>query len=86
MIECVPTIFPLDDQATPMGPGQTLSYTAPDICVRPWPEIWKRHYEDGMARPQAETEATTSEVSLLLVVVGAVGRLLSMDEEVVHHD
>ena len=54
ILECVPTIYPLDGQATPMAPGQTFSYTVPDIYGRPWAGIWERHHEDGMARPEAE--------------------------------
>jgi len=54
MIECVPQIFPVDGQATPMVPGQTFEYTLPDTFGRPWAQIWERHHEDGMARPEEE--------------------------------
>jgi hypothetical protein len=52
IIECVPSIFPVDGQATPVSPGQTFDYTVPDMYGRPWAQIWERHHEEGMARPQ----------------------------------
>ena len=54
IIECVPQIFPLDGDATPMAPGQSFEYTLPDIYARPWAQIWERYHEDGMERPVAE--------------------------------
>ncbi|HUF72633.1 MAG TPA: hypothetical protein VMR74_07025 [Gammaproteobacteria bacterium] len=54
IIECFATIYPIDGQATPVTPGQTFEITQPDIYDRPWAEIWERHHEDGMARPQED--------------------------------
>ena len=54
MIECVPQIFPVDGQATPTVPGQTFEYTLPDTFGRPWAQIWERHHEEGMTRPEEE--------------------------------
>ena len=52
IIECVASIFPIDGQATPVAPGQTFDYTVPDMFGRPWAEIWERHHEEDMARPE----------------------------------
>jgi len=54
IIECVPSIYPIDGQARPVVPGQTFEYTVPDIYSRPWAGIWERHHEEGMSRPAAE--------------------------------
>jgi len=54
IIECVPQIFPLDGNATPMTPGQSFEYTLPDIYARPWAQIWERFHETGMQRPEAQ--------------------------------
>ena len=54
IIECFPTIFPIDGQATPVAPGQTFEYTQPNIYDRPWAAIWERYHEQGMQRPEAE--------------------------------
>ncbi len=51
ILECVPTIFPVEGRATPLTPGATFEYTMPDIYGRPWAEIWEEHHEAGMERP-----------------------------------
>jgi hypothetical protein len=51
IIECVPSIYPIDGLARPVVPGQTFEYTVPDIYSRPWAEIWERYHEEGMSRP-----------------------------------
>jgi hypothetical protein len=55
IFECIPQSFPIDGHATPVVPGQTIEYRAPDIFGRPWAEIWERYHEEGMERPQAAT-------------------------------
>ena len=55
IMECVPQIFPIDGQATPVAPGRTFEYTVPDIYGRPWAEIWERYHEQGMERPREES-------------------------------
>jgi len=52
IIECVPSIFPVDGQAAPIAPGQTFDYTVPDMLGRPWAQIWEQYHEEGMARPE----------------------------------
>jgi len=54
IIECVPQIFPVDGQATPIAPGQTFQYRPPDIYGRPWAQIWEEYHEEGMTRPEEE--------------------------------
>jgi hypothetical protein len=53
IIECVPSIFPIEGQATPVSPGTTFEYTVPDMYDRPWAGIWERYHEEGMQRPEA---------------------------------
>jgi hypothetical protein len=54
IIECVPSIYPIDGLALPVVPGQTFEYTVPDIYSRPWAQVWERYHEEGMSRPEAE--------------------------------
>ena len=51
IIECVPSIFPVDGVATPLTPGVTFEYTVPDTYGRPWAKIWEEYHEAGMERP-----------------------------------
>jgi hypothetical protein len=53
-IECVPTIYPLEGRATPVAPGTTIEYEVPDMFGRPWVELWRRHFEQDMERPEGE--------------------------------
>jgi hypothetical protein len=55
IFECIPQSFPIDGHATPVVPGQTIEYVAPDIYGRPWAKIWERYFEEGMQRPQEAT-------------------------------
>lgn len=52
--ECIPTAFPINGEATPVSPGQTIEYVVPDIYGRPWAGIWERYHEDGMSPPAEE--------------------------------
>ena len=54
IIECVPSIFPVDGHATPLSPGHTFEYVLPDTFGRPWAQIWERYHEEGMERPVEE--------------------------------
>jgi hypothetical protein len=54
IMECIPQSFPVKGHATPVSPGQTFEYTAPDIFGRPWAQIWERYHEDGMTRPKEQ--------------------------------
>jgi hypothetical protein len=53
-IECTPTIFPLEGQATPVSPGTVIQYEVPDIYGRPWAQIWEKHFEQHMERPDED--------------------------------
>ena len=53
-IECVPSIFPVNGRATPVAPGTTIDFEAPDMYDRPWAAIWEQYHEQGMQRPEEE--------------------------------
>jgi hypothetical protein len=55
IMECIPQSYPVDGQATPVSPGQTVEFTMPDIFGRPWAQIWERYHEKGMERPKQAT-------------------------------
>ncbi|MDQ2639945.1 MAG: hypothetical protein M3Y79_05135 [Pseudomonadota bacterium] len=55
-IECVPTIFPVDNRSTPTSPGQKIEYVVPDIYNRPWAKMWEERYEKGMKNPAKEEQ------------------------------
>jgi hypothetical protein len=48
--ECIPSTFPINGEATPASPGQTIEYVMPDIYGRPWAVIWEQYHEAGMSR------------------------------------
>jgi hypothetical protein len=52
IMECIPQIFPVNGQATPMSPGTTFEFTFLDMLGRPWAQIWEKHHENGMTRPE----------------------------------
>jgi hypothetical protein len=54
ILECVPHIFPVRGNVTPVTPGATFEYTLPDIYGRPWAQIWEQYHEQGMERPPEE--------------------------------
>lgn len=54
MVECNPTIFPIDGRAQPLTPNTTFEYTVPDRFGRPWAQTWERYFEQDMERPEAE--------------------------------
>ena len=53
-IECVPTIYPVNGQATPESPGNVIQYEVPDMYGRPWAHNWEKYFEKGMEKPQGE--------------------------------
>ncbi len=53
-IECVPNIYPVKGHATPVTPGQEITWEVPDIYGRPWAKNWEKYYEQGMKRPDAD--------------------------------
>jgi hypothetical protein len=54
IMECMPSIYPVNGLATPMSPGQTFEHTILDMLGRPWAQIWERYHEEGMQRPEEE--------------------------------
>jgi hypothetical protein len=55
-IECVQSIFPISGVATPMAPGNIIEYEVPDMYGRPWAQFWEKYQEEGMSKPEPETD------------------------------
>jgi hypothetical protein len=53
-IECVPNIYPIKGHATPVTPGQEITFETPDMYGRPWAKNWEKYYEQGMKRPEQD--------------------------------
>jgi hypothetical protein len=53
-IECVPTIYPIKGQMTPVVPGTDITFRQPDMYGRPWAQIWEQYWEQGMEKPPEE--------------------------------
>ena len=53
-IECVPNIYPIKGHATPVTPGQEITFETPDMYGRPWAKNWEKYYEQGMKRPDQD--------------------------------
>jgi hypothetical protein len=54
VIDCIPTIYPVDGRASPVSPGDVIEYKIPDMYGRPWAAIWEEHFEEGMEKPENE--------------------------------
>jgi hypothetical protein len=52
---CIQTIYPVDGRPKPLSPGVTFDYTVPDMFGRPWAQMWERHFEKGMKRPEGKS-------------------------------
>jgi hypothetical protein len=50
----VPTIYPVNGQATSVSPGNVIQYEIPDMYGRPWAHYWEEYWEKGMERPKDE--------------------------------
>ena len=53
-VECIQTIFPIDGYPVPVSHGEMIEYEVPDMYGRPWAEIWEKHFEQDMERPEEE--------------------------------
>ncbi|HZF27765.1 MAG TPA: hypothetical protein VE907_01480 [Gammaproteobacteria bacterium] len=53
-IECVPTIYPVNGQSTPVTPGTVIQYEIPDMYGRPWAHLWEEYWEKNMDKPKGE--------------------------------
>ncbi len=60
-VECVQSIFPLEGAATPVSPGDVISYEVPDMYGRPWAAIWEKYWEEGMSGGAEEEDIFTFE-------------------------
>ena len=50
--ECIQAIFPIEGTATPVTPGRVIELEVPDTYGRPWAQMWEKHWEQGMERPE----------------------------------
>jgi hypothetical protein len=55
-IECVQSIFPISGVGTPTSPGNIIEYEVPDMYGRPWAQLWEKYHEEGMTRPEPESD------------------------------
>ena len=53
-IDCIPSLYPVKGQATPVAPGQVIEYEIPDMFGRPWAQMWEKYSEKGMEKPKEE--------------------------------
>ncbi|MBN1240140.1 MAG: hypothetical protein JXB36_16670 [Gammaproteobacteria bacterium] len=53
-IECIPTIYPVNGEPTPVRPGDVIEYEVPDMYGRPWAQMWEKYHEQGMEKPEDE--------------------------------
>jgi len=53
--ECQQTLFNIEGRLQPVNPGTVIDYKIPDWYDRPWAKIWEEYFEDGMQRPEVET-------------------------------
>jgi hypothetical protein len=49
--ECIQTIYPVNGTAAPLTPGRVIEFEVPDMYGRPWAQMWEKHWERGMDRP-----------------------------------
>jgi len=54
--ECTNPLFPIDGFATQVAPGQTFSYTLPDMNDRPWAKNWDIFEKDMQKPKKKETD------------------------------
>jgi hypothetical protein len=48
-VECIQQIFPIDGRAQSVAPGTLIeNFEVPDMYGRPWAQIWRKYWEDGM--------------------------------------
>jgi hypothetical protein len=50
--ECLQTIYPINGRATPVAPPNVIPYEVLDMYNRPWAQIWEKHWENGMSKPE----------------------------------
>jgi len=55
-IECVQTIFNVNGANAPLTPGSKIEYEMPDMYGRPWVKIWEENFEQGMTKPEDNSE------------------------------
>jgi hypothetical protein len=53
-IECVPTIYSVEGHNAPVTPGTVIELEVPDMYGRPWDQIWRKYFEQGMSGPAEE--------------------------------
>jgi len=55
-VECIQQIFPIDGRAQTVAPGALFEYEVPNMYGRPWDEIWRRNFEQGMQVPEQDED------------------------------
>ena len=54
--ECQQTLFNIGGRLQPVPPGTVIEYETPDWYERPWAKVWEDNFEEGMQRPENETD------------------------------
>ncbi len=54
--ECQQSLFNVDGRLQPVNPGTVIEYRIPSLYDRPWAAIWEEYFEEGMQRPQNQTD------------------------------
>ncbi len=54
--ECQQNLFNIDGRLQPVNPGTVIEYRIPELYDRPWAKIWEEYFEQGMQRPQQQTD------------------------------
>jgi hypothetical protein len=54
--ECQQALFNVDGRLQPVNPGTVIEYRIPSLYDRPWASIWEEYFEEGMQRPQKQTD------------------------------
>jgi hypothetical protein len=55
-VECIQSVFPVEGRAQSVAPGTVLELEVPDMYGRPWDQIWRKYWEQGMQRPETEED------------------------------
>jgi hypothetical protein len=53
-IECIPTIYSVEGHNAPVTPGAVIQLEVPDMFGRPWDQIWRTYFEQGMSGPELD--------------------------------
>jgi hypothetical protein len=54
--ECQQNLWDIDGRLQPVPAGKVIQYRIPDWYDRPWARNWEEYFEDGMSRPEPESD------------------------------